>query len=126
MATSIAQTIGVTLLILAAYWLPGAALRDLVAWRGLGRLGHLLFPRPLALIGVPLLFNTTAPPETGAVSLLLPLVAALATLPRLHLLLRGSDVSTTVISDIYWHLSELTSIASSGLPPPQYLCAASP
>src|SRR3972149_3724675 len=60
MAAAIAQTIGMALLILAAYWLPGAALRDLVAWRGLGRLGHGLLPVPLALIGVPLIFNTAA------------------------------------------------------------------
>ena len=173
MAASIAQTIGMALLILAAYWLPGVALRDLVAWRGLGRLGHGLLPVPLALIGVPLVFNTAAalvpfrptltglailtaalfalgallrwrrwqpvlqfrarvgatrprPVETWGVALLLTLVAALAMLPRLHLLVRGSDVSTTVISDIYWHLSELTSIVSSGLPPRHYLFPDSP
>src|SRR3972149_6726120 len=154
MAAAIAQTIGMALLILAAYWLPGAALRDLVAWRGLGRLGHVLLPVPLALIGVPLVFNTAAalvpfrptltglailtaalfalgalfrrgwqpvlqfrarvgatrprPVETWGVALLLTLVAALAMLPRLHLLVRGSDVSTTVIRDIYWHLSGLS------------------
>jgi len=173
MAASIAQTIGMALLILAAYWLPGAALRDLVAWRGLGRLGHVLLPVPLALIGVPLIFNTAAalvpfrptltglailtaalfalgallrqrgwrpvlqfrsrvgatrprPVETWGVAALLTVVAILAMLPRLHLLVRGSDVSTTVISDIYWHLSELTSIASSGLPPRHYLFPDSP
>jgi hypothetical protein len=163
-----AQGIGIAALIVAAYWLPGMALRELVAWRGLGRLARLLLPVPLALVGVPLLFNTIAailpfhpsllalailtavlfalggvlrwrgwrpalefrsrtgdarPPtiEKWGVGLLLAAVAVLAMLPRLHLLVHGSDVSTAVISDTYWHLSELTSIAASGLPPRHYL-----
>ncbi len=168
MLAETAQGIGIGVLILAAYWLPGVALRDLVAWRGLGRLARWLLPVPLALVGVPLLFNTIAAIvpfrpsllalailtavlfalggvlrwrgrrpvlefrsrtgaarphaiETWCVGLLLAAVAVLAMLPRLHLLVHGSDVSTAVISDTYWHLSELTSIVASGLPPRHYL-----
>ncbi len=168
MLADAAQGIGIGVLILAAYWLPGAALRDLVDWRGLGRLARLLLPVPLALIAVPLLFTTVAAIvpfhpsllalailtaalfalggvlrwrglrpalefrsrtgktrprtlETWCVGLFLAGLAVLAMVPRLHLLLHGSDVSTAVISDTYWHLSELTSIVASGLPPRHYL-----
>jgi hypothetical protein len=163
-----AQGIAIGALILAAYWLPGVALRDLVAWSGLGRLARWLVPIPLALVGVPLLFGTIAAIlpfhpsllalailtavlfalggvlrwrgwrpalafrsrtggarpgalETWGVGLVLAGITVLAMLPRLHLLIHGSDVSTAVISDTYWHLSELTSIVASGLPPRHYL-----
>jgi hypothetical protein len=168
MPAHVAQGIGIGVLILSAYWLPGAALRGLVEWRGLGRLTYALLPVPLALVGVPIAFSSAAAlvpfqpslfalailsaalfalgsllrrrrwqpalefrPRTGAtrpraletwaVGLLLVGVAVLAMLPRVHMLVYGSDVTTTVISDTYWHLSEVTSIASSGLPPRHYL-----
>ncbi len=47
----------------------------------------------------------------------LSVVAGLAIIPRLHLLVYGSEVASAGISDIYWHLSELTAIARTGLPP---------
>jgi hypothetical protein len=50
-------------------------------------------------------------------SILVCAIAVLAMIPRLHLILYGSHVASAGISDIYWHLSELTSIVRSGLPP---------
>jgi hypothetical protein len=55
----------------------------------------------------------------GAIYLLF--VAFIAFLPRLDLLLHGSQIISAGISDIYWHLSELTSIARSGMPPQHFL-----
>jgi hypothetical protein len=49
------------------------------------------------------------------------LVAAMAVLPQLHLILNGSEVGTAVLSDTYWHVAEVTSIARSGLPPAHFL-----
>jgi hypothetical protein len=48
---------------------------------------------------------------------LLVLTAVLAVVPRLPLLIYGSQVGSAIISDFYWHLSELTAVARSGLPP---------
>jgi hypothetical protein len=49
------------------------------------------------------------------------LVALMAVLPQLHLILNGSDVGTAVLSDTYWHVAEVTSIARSGIAPAHYL-----
>jgi hypothetical protein len=49
------------------------------------------------------------------------IVAAVAVLPQLHLILSGSTVGSAVLSDTYWHVAEVTSIARSGLPPAHYL-----
>ena len=54
-------------------------------------------------------------------TIFLLVVAAVAVLPQLHLILNGSSVGTAVLSDTYWHVAEVTSIARSGLPPAHYL-----
>jgi hypothetical protein len=48
-------------------------------------------------------------------------IAFVAFLPRLDMLLHGSGNNSVGISDIYWHLSELTSLARSGVPPQHFL-----
>ena len=45
----------------------------------------------------------------------------LAMVPRLHMILSGDQVSSSVISDIYYDLGGVTSIARSGLPPRHFL-----
>jgi len=48
-------------------------------------------------------------------------VAWMAVLPQLHLTPNGSEVGTAVLSDTYWHVADVTSIARSGLPPAHFL-----
>jgi hypothetical protein len=55
----------------------------------------------------------------GAVFLVF--VAVMAVLPQLHLILNGSEVGSAVLSDTYWHVAEVTSLARSGLPPAHFL-----
>jgi hypothetical protein len=59
--------------------------------------------------------------ETAWMILAILAVGFIAFLPRLDLLLRGTQTSSAGISDIYYHLSELTSLARSGLPPRHFL-----
>jgi hypothetical protein len=51
----------------------------------------------------------------------LVLVALMAVLPQLHLILNGSEVGSAVLSDTYWHVAEVTSIARSGIAPSHFL-----
>jgi hypothetical protein len=55
----------------------------------------------------------------GAVFLMV--VVGMAVLPQLHLILNGSEVGTAVLSDTYWHVAEVTSIARSGIAPAHFL-----
>jgi hypothetical protein len=61
--------------------------------------------------------NPASRREKILASVLVCAVAVVAMIPRLHLILYGSRVASAGISDIYWHLSELTSIVRGGLPP---------
>jgi hypothetical protein len=150
------QALATFLLILAAYWLPGAAAASLIEWRGLGRAARLFAPFALSLVVTPVLLALPTwfisyqptPWILGGFSAVLFLTGRLLARsgrrpvlefrPRaknpasrrefilgafflsfvaLHLLLYGSEVSSAGISDIYWHLSELTALAHTGLPP---------
>jgi hypothetical protein len=157
------QALTTFLLVLIAYWVPGAAAASLVEWRGVGRVARAFAPFAFSIIITPTLLSlptlfTAYQPNLwilGAFSaalflagwllaragrrpvlefrpraknparrrefllgaVLLSFVALLAMIPRLHLLIYGSEVASAGISDIYWHLSELTSIARTGLPP---------
>lgn len=154
-------------IVLTAYWLPGAAFASLVEWRGAGRLARVFGPFVFSIVITPVLLvlpsavvsyqpnlwvlagfcavlflagwllaragkrpvlalrsrsqNPASNREFILGAIFLFLVAVLAMIPRLHLLLSGSDVNFTGISDIYWHLAELTSIARTGLPPQHFL-----
>lgn len=46
--------------------------------------------------------------------------ALVALLPRLHMLLRGSDTLLVAPWDETWHLAQLTSVARTGIPPRHY------
>jgi hypothetical protein len=64
------------------------------------------------------------PPSTretvlGAIFILV--VTGLAMLPRLHMLLNGSDVATVNLTDTYWHIAETTAVARGGIPPRHFL-----
>ncbi len=59
--------------------------------------------------------------ETILGAAFLVLVALMAVLPQLHLILYGSEVGTAVLSDTYWHVAEVTSIARSGIAPAHFL-----
>jgi hypothetical protein len=54
-------------------------------------------------------------------TIILVLVALMAVLPQLHLILNGSEVGSAVLSDTYWHVAEVTSIARSGVAPAHFL-----
>jgi hypothetical protein len=54
-------------------------------------------------------------------SAFLILVVGMAALPQLHLILNGSEVGTAVLSDTYWHVAEVTSVARSGIAPSHFL-----
>jgi hypothetical protein len=49
------------------------------------------------------------------------LVTGIAMLPRVHMILYGSEVGTAVLTDTYWHIAETTAIARAGIPPRHYL-----
>jgi hypothetical protein len=49
------------------------------------------------------------------------LVTGFVMLPRIHMILYGAEISTTVLTDTYWHIAETTAIARAGIPPRHYL-----
>jgi hypothetical protein len=49
------------------------------------------------------------------------LVTALATLPRIHMILNGGEINSAVLTDTYWHIAETTAIARTGIPPKHFL-----
>ena len=59
--------------------------------------------------------------EGWLVGIFLMAFSAMAMLPRISMLWNGSGIPSVLFSDVYWHLSELTAIARSGLPPQHFL-----
>ncbi|MGA2111392.1 MAG: hypothetical protein ABSG98_04490 [Anaerolineales bacterium] len=59
--------------------------------------------------------------EQIGVPLFLGAFALLVMIPRIPMLIRGDQVSSALVSDIYYNLAGVTSVARSGLPPRNYL-----
>lgn len=66
--------------------------------------------------------KSALPPwERVGVPVFLGVFVLLVMIPRLHLLLRGDQVSSALVADIYYDLGGVTSVARSGLPPRNFL-----